>query len=47
MKPNKDILEFGIPEHIKQSRPGYKIEPVALNADPSTFVCCGSCKQVY
>ena len=34
MKLSTDAMEFVIPGHIKQSRPGYKVQPVLLKAYP-------------
>ena len=32
MKEGATFFEFALPEHIKQSRPGYKVPPVLLQA---------------
>ena len=34
MKLSTDAVEFVIPGHIKQSRPGYRVQPVLLKAYP-------------
>ena len=34
MKMNTDEVEFTIPEHIKQSRSAYKVQPMILKAYP-------------
>lgn len=40
MKTSTDVVEFGFPTHVKQSRPGYKVPPVILKAYPTDPTLC-------
>ena len=40
MKEGDPFFEFALPEHIKQSRPGYKVPSVLLQAYPADQSLC-------
>jgi len=40
MKEGDNFFEFALPEHIKQSRPGYKVPSVPLQAYPKDQSLC-------
>ena len=40
MKEGDSFFEFALPEHIKQSRPGYKVPSVLLQAYPADQSLC-------
>ena len=40
MKQEDTFFEFALPEHIKQSRPGYKVPSVLLQAYPADHSLC-------
>ena len=48
MKGGPDGFEFLLPEHIKQSRPNYKVASVILKAYPAdSSLCVVTCLKEY